>query len=264
MTTIVERSVNVAHLEDTAGLEAAYPYPEPADSVRLTAQLLRESGGQPLQPGVDWACRLQLRTLDEAGLTDGVALFPETSYGTAEVTFTGTAETAIPAGTTVEKGDGILWATDEDTEIPAGETTVDVTVVCRTPGVIAALAASIDTISPAVVGLSAVTNALPAVAGRAVDRSVELRLYDRRSHGVVALRTSLVETIPSTGVYQVTPAPNQRSLLDDDPGDAGELVIRWDASEPAPPPIGTWDWILTLVYPSGPVTLAQGTIEVVP
>jgi hypothetical protein len=264
MTAIVQRSVDVAHLEDTAGLEAAYPYPEDAADVQLTASLLRAAGGQPLQPGVDWACRLQLRTLDEAGLTDGIGLYATAAYGTVEVTFTGTAETEIPAGTTVEKGDGILWATDEDTEIPAGQTTVAVTVVCCEPGVIAALAASLDTISPAVAGLSAVTNALAAVPGAAVDRSVELRLYDQRTHGLVSLRSSLVETVPASGVYQITPAPNQRSLLDDDPGDAGELVIRWDASETAPPPIGLWDWILTLVYPSGPVTVAEGTIEVVP
>ena len=260
MTAIASRSVLVTSIDEgpTSDLEAALPYPDPAYAVQLTREVLEDAGGIACRLGRAFAARLDLLHLSITGLTDGV---PLGRHSVAVVTFTGTALTPIPAGTTIKAAaDATLWSVDEDTEIPLGETTVDAAVTCVEAGPEAALAHALDTISPAVVGLSAVDNALAATPGAIYALTLQLR--DRRTGSVVQPRSSLVETVAASGIYQLEADPDQRSRLADVPGLAGRLVIRWAAADDHPPPEGLWSWELTAAHPDGAGLVAAGTLEV--
>jgi hypothetical protein len=253
-TDIVSRSVVVAALDEVADLRAEYAYSESALQVRLTQAMLELIGCAPLRPETDFALELHAQTLGSDGDTDGI---PLASFGTATVTFTGTADTPIPAGTTVKKAAvATLWETIEATAIPHGGTTVNATVRCTEAGVVAVAQHTLNTISPAVVGLSAVDNAADATPG--AEYPLTLRMFDRRTGGVVCTRRSTQEI--TSGVYAITRDADQASMADD--GNAGLLVLRWDSDEADPPPVGSWLWTITLSRPEGDVELCRGEIEV--
>lgn len=261
MTTIAERSVLVTHLSEspTTDLEAPYAYAESPQAVRLTAEELRRAGGKPLQVDSAWAARLDLLYLTSTGTTDGV---PLGSHSTATVTLTGVAETVIPAQTTVKKSaDATLWETGAASLIPVGQTTKALVVTCQEAGPEAADAHALAVISPAVSGLSAVDNALAATPGAL--RLLTLRLLDQRTGGIVQIRRSTVETVAGSGIYQIAADTDQRSRLATvGDGNAGRLVIRWGAADDSPPPVGRWDWTLTVAHPDGAEIEARGEIEV--
>jgi hypothetical protein len=259
---IVSRTAIVEHLAEgpTIDLSAAYPYPESAQIVRLTREMLEGCGGQALHLGRAWAARLQLLTLSDTGVTDGI---PLASHGTASATFTGTQGTVIPAGTSIKKAAvATLWRTAAAATIPVG-LSVAVAVQCEEAGAIAAVGGTLDTISPSVSGLSAVTNATDATPGVAC--TLTLRLLDRRERSLVQSRSSTAYCVGSAGAMQLTADVDQRSQVATPAtlaGHAGRLVLRWAASDALPPPVGLWEFELAVGHPDGSSVDARGTLEV--
>lgn len=99
------------------------------------------------------------------------------SASTATVTFTGTAGTAIPAGTVVKGGgtDGdARWATTADATVASGGT-VDVAVQCTVDGPTTAAVGELSTIVTLVPGVTAATNAAAATAGAYLESDTALR-----------------------------------------------------------------------------------------
>jgi hypothetical protein len=258
--TIAERSVLVAHLAEgpVTDLVAGYPYAESPTMLRLTRESLEAAGGQACYLGRAFAVQLDLLYLTDTGTTDGI---PLGSHGTATVTFTGTNGAAIPAESTVKKAAvAALWSTGAASTIPVGLTR-DLSVECETMGAVAAAIGTLDTVSPAISGVSAVTNAAEAAPGAAY--AITLRILDRRTRSLVQSRSSLVETVPASGVYQITADPDQRSRLATyNDGNAGRLVLRWASADAQPPPVGLWDFELVVTHPGGAAVEARGLLEV--
>jgi hypothetical protein len=258
--TIAERSILVTHLEEgpVTDLAAPYGYAESPTMLRLTRELLEAAGGQALYLGRAWACQLDLLYLTDTGTTDGI---PLGAHSTATATFTGTLATVIPAQTTVKHADvDGLWETGAASSIPAGLTR-DLVVTRQIAGPVAALAHALDTISPGVSGLSAVDNVLAATPGSLA--TITMRILDRRTRTLVQTRSSLVECVGSSGVYQITADPDQRSRLATvGAGNAGRLVLRWAAADDQPPPAGLWDVELVVAHPGGAAVEARGLLEV--
>jgi hypothetical protein len=260
---IVSRTAIVEHLAEgpTIDLSAAYPYPESAQVVRLTREMLEGCGGQALHLGRAWAARLHLLTLSDAGVTEGI---PLGTHGTVTVILTGTEDTVIPARTTVGPSSaGPLWQTGAASSIPHGGTTRELVVTCQDAGPIAAVAHSLDTIYPAVPGLSAVDNAADATPGTSA--ALTLRILDRRVRSLVQSRSSAAYCVGSAGAYQLEADPDQHPLVAVAPllaGHAGRLVLRWAAADALPPPVGLWEFELVVAHPDGSSVDARGNLEV--
>lgn len=104
----------------------------------------------------------------------GVIRLPA-SYSTVSLTATGTPATVIPAGSIFRIPNGVKWISTAEATIGGGGT---VAVPCRaeSTGPIEAAATTITGIVTTIAGLSSVTNAADAVAGRDVETDAQLRV----------------------------------------------------------------------------------------
>ena len=94
------------------------------------------------------------------------------SYSTCVLTITGTVGTVISAGV-AKDAQGILWDLPANTVIT--ETPMEIAAQCETIGAIEAIVGSINVINNPQAGWISVTNRVPAVPGKPVERDVELR-----------------------------------------------------------------------------------------
>ncbi len=99
---------------------------------------------------------------------------------TVTLTLSGTAGTAVPAGTAFADASGQIWKTDEAVTIQAagagGSSGIaSVRATCQTPGAIYATAGTITAIVSPVSGLSAVTNPSGSSIGLKEETDAELR-----------------------------------------------------------------------------------------
>lgn len=104
-------------------------------------------------------------------------------YCYGDITITGVATTAIPAGTLFRVPDGAIVAAAEDAIIEPGGT-VDVSSLAEEIGVVDIAALTITEIVTPLVGMLSVTNALDWTPGRARETDAELRA--RRERVLVA------------------------------------------------------------------------------
>jgi len=113
--------------------------------------------------------------LDRVAGAYGMTRQPATT-ATGEVTFTGTALTVIPAGTLVSTESGRVYATDIETTIPDGNTTIIADVTAMESGAAYNMPAASLTVLPlALVGVTAVTNAEAISGGADIESDASLR-----------------------------------------------------------------------------------------
>jgi hypothetical protein len=260
MTTIADRTVLVTMLDEgpVIGLDAPFPAAESFRAVDLTASAIEAAGGQPVQRGRACAIQLDLLHLLSDGTTDGL---PLGSYSTVGVELTGDAGTVIPAGSRIKAAAGeVFWAITEDATIEEGGE-VHTVAACLTIGAQTVAAHDLDTIVDPIDGWDAVDNGGATLTVGAM-LAIQLKLYDRRTHGVAHRRTTADTLVQDGDVYQIESDLDQHSRLDDEPGNAGRLVIRWAAADLVLPPAGRWDWELIVSHTIGDATIAAGVIEV--
>lgn len=131
--------------------------------------------------------------LDDLGEAVGVTRLGATASAVS-LTLTGTTGTTIPAGALVTGGgtDGAArWRIDAAVTLSAGTGTA--TATCTEAGAIAAGIGDVDTILTPVSGWSAVTNAVAATTGRAMETDAAFRL--RRAQALRAPVASSVAAI---------------------------------------------------------------------
>lgn len=113
--------------------------------------------------------------LDRVAGAYGMTRQPATT-ATGKVTFTGTALTVIPAGTLVSTESGRVYATDIETTIPDGNTTIIADVTAVESGAAYNMPAASLTVLPlALVGVTAVTNAEAISGGADIESDASLR-----------------------------------------------------------------------------------------
>ena len=105
----------------------------------------------------------------------GITRQPATT-ATGQVTFIGTALTVIPAGTLVATESGMVYSTDIETTIPAGDTTVIADITAVESGADYNMpAASLIVLPMPLVGITAVTNAEAVSGGADIEDDESLR-----------------------------------------------------------------------------------------
>lgn len=148
-----------------------------------------------------------------AGLTRQAA-----TASTSTVTFSGVNGTSVPAGTKIRNSEtDTLWATDSAVTISGGTASVGVT--CQTPGAESAGIGDLSAMASTVGGVTAVTNAAPAILGRPEETDAQFR--NRRNLSVSKPGNNQVDTIFAQiadvpGVSRLKIYENDESITDAD------------------------------------------------
>ncbi len=154
----------------------------------------------------------------------------QATHSTVTVTCTGTAGTAIPAGTQFSvQTTGVQFVTLADATFPGTFTTVDVDCESVLTGPLVALSGTLTVIDTPVDGLTSVTNVLDADLGSNEETDAELRLrreQELRTTGTGALE-AIREAVLAVDVDQCVVFENTSMITDGDgiPPKAVNVVV---------------------------------------
>ena len=171
--------------------------------------------------------------LDGVVKMNGITRLPA-AYSTCQVELLGASGTVISNGSVIDTN-GYIWDLPDAVTIgPSG--TVTVSAVCETIGPISAVVESINKINTPTAGWTSVTNAVAAIAGRAVETDAQLRARQALSVALpsqtllesTAAAIMSVENVTRSMVYE---NDTNRTSIEGFPGHSITCVVEGGTDE---------------------------------